>query len=102
MANWLRKLNISEEWKKADNGELSEQELSGIIAKKLKELSDFGGKFEYLDEEKQELIDVFEDASKDEELTQGYFNTLMNELYNWSDIKLDNEFNGKKCCWINT
>jgi hypothetical protein len=94
MSVWVRRLRIKNEWSKADAGDIEVKELADIIANKLTAFGIPG------DVELEEIIEDFkaleEDASFDD------FNEIMDRLYNWADISLDNVFGGKKNCWIET
>jgi hypothetical protein len=92
MAQWVRKLRIKEEWEQAKDGSLSVKRLADIIVRKLNRfnLSD--------DLELQGIIDDME-MLNDDAATED-FDYIMQNLYDWADTPLDNEWNGKKNCWI--
>ena len=96
MANWVRTLDIAYAWKQAKNEEITLTTLADIIAGKLKEFH-LEGDFEL-----QGIIDDFEILASDPEVDFASFNEVMDDLYNWADTPLDNEWNGKKNCWIST
>ena len=101
MANWQRTLDISESWNKEDSVSLTGiQTLAKEIATKLTNLATFTN--EEIELEKEDIIDAFNDLSKDKEANLCSFNSLMDELYNWADTPLDNKLGGKKVCWIKT
>lgn len=97
MSNWKNAINISKPWKQVAQGELPIQQLALFISKKLEAVSPYGSvDVEY---KRQDLVEAFEDASIDEELSQKKFNYLMIELYNWGDRSLGGS---DKVCWIQT
>lgn len=96
MANWQRKLSIKDVW----DCDLPIQKVAEAIAKRLKKLRPFGDDF--LDEERLDLVDEFESLSTYENLTDDQFNDAMDSLYDWADTPLDEEWNGKKACWVET
>lgn len=100
MANWQRTIDISASWKLAKEYEISYQELAKEILHKLNTLKPFDNEdVEYV---KSMLIEEFEILADDEDEDEGWFNYTMEKLYDWGDTKLDNDFGGKKVCWIKT
>lgn len=104
MANWQRHLDIADAWKDAKKGALGIRELSKFIAARLKALRPLH--HEEVDELRDELVEEFDalaadKGSDDDDLTE-CFDELMERLYNWGDLKLDDNWNGKKVCWIDT
>lgn len=98
MAKWQRSLKLNPEWEQCQSGEISRQELAASIARKLKAMrplppSDY-------DAEREELADVFEDMAEDGDLSEDEFNGVMHDLYDWGDTPLDDNWNGKKVCWV--
>ena len=101
MAAWQRTLNLTPEWQMRKNEEISLQELSAIVAKRLSALQAFGD--EYLDVRKDDLAGEFEAMSKDASLTVDEFDGVLEELYDWGDILISgNVLAGKKVCWVKT
>ena len=100
MADWQRKVDFSDYTEKYDEGELSIQEFAKIVAEKLKTLRKFED--EYINNQLKEIIWSFEDLADDEECMyeENTFNCLLEDLYKWGDISLDDKFDGKKVCWI--
>jgi len=100
MANWQRKVDFSKYTEQYDKGELSVQEFAKIVAEKLKGLKKF--KNPDIDERLGELVFYFEDLANDKynDYAEEDFDYLLEKLYNWGDISLDNKFGGKKVCWI--
>lgn len=97
MSNWKNAINISEPWKQVAKGELPIQQLALFISKKLEAFSPYVSvDVEY---ERQDLVEAFEDASTNEELSREEFNYLMVDLYDWGDRSLGGI---DKVCWIQT
>ena len=100
MSKWQRTLDIKDVWEKASNREVIPQFLASTITKKLEKLKTFNN--QYIDYDKEELILNFQDASEDNTLTWDKLDYLLNDLYDWGDISLDEGFGCKKVCWIKT
>jgi len=98
MANWQSTLNIANDWQKCQRNEITLIELSKVIASKLEKIRDLDN--QEINEEKECLITefkLFEGDSRDD------FDELMEQLYNWGDILLDNNsWPRKRVCWIKT
>lgn len=98
MANWQRTIKLNPEWDQCGDDEITRQELAASIARKLNALRpipDDGS-----EERRLELVDTFEGMGGDEDLSEREFNGMMDELYDWGDMRLDDNWNGKKVCWI--
>lgn len=100
MAQWQRTIRLQPTWDKAKSHEISIQELAAVISKKLKALRPFND--DYIDSERDNLVDEFEGLAEDESADREDFDDIMCRLYDWGDMKLDNDWNGKKVCWIDT
>lgn len=100
MANWQRRLELQPEWGMAQDDEITVHRLATVIAERLSALRPFGD--ERLDEERDELVWLFEDFSKSADLDKGDFDGIMEQLYDWADTALDNGWPRKKVCWVNT
>jgi len=100
VANWINKLNLSYVWDKANDYEISVQELARITAERLSNIN------KWLDEDliwlRDNLVDEFETIAEDEEAGLADFNYVMQDLYDWADTPLDSNWAGKKVCWIET
>jgi hypothetical protein len=97
MANWQNKLDIRDIWEQAQDDEITVQVLAKTIADRLEKINLCEDEGIHL--QRDDLVDEFrffaeESDSKDE------FDYIMSSLYDWGDTPLDNEFNGKKVCWI--
>jgi len=104
MADWQRKLNLTDIWTKVDTGEMTIQQLSAEIAKRLRNLRPLAPQTadNSIDDERDDLVDEFEGLSEDPEATTGDFDSVMNRLYDWGDMPLDDKWPPKKVCWIAT
>lgn len=101
MAEWARKLDVSDVWQQAKDYEISIQELSRIVEQRLRAVENIGD--HDLDYTKEELADEFKDLAEDEEADNEWFNDIWSRLYDWGDTPLDNnQLYGKKVCWIST
>jgi hypothetical protein len=104
MAQWQMKIDLSDFWNKYPE-EMNLKETAEKLVERLELVrAEVENKFpDYLDE-LDDIISDFElfeeDPDADDNLDE--FNYRLDSLYDWADTKLDNEFNGKKLCWINT
>jgi oligoendopeptidase F len=94
MSQWQSRLDLKDLWKKRDEGSISIKELAQEVAKRIRK-NKFYKKYE---EVLEEIAIAFEDCEEDVE----EFDNILNDLYDWADIPLDNNFGGKKICWIST
>jgi len=86
-------------WKKCENDKSLFRELAKEIVFKLRLLLPFENS---LDDEKEDLIYEFEEIVNCPECTIEDFDNIMEDLYDWGDIKLDDEWPPAKVCWIGT
>ena len=100
MAQWQRKLLLNPEWDQAQDDLISTQELAKSVATKLRALRPFKAGLDDINDERDEIADNFENLAEDKTATQQDFNSIMEDLFNWGDQRLDGEWNGKKVCWI--
>ncbi len=100
MAQWQRIIDVSSSFALYKQGEGTVQEIAKEVVLKLKSLKEFGN--EYIDQQKQDVIESFEFIAEDEESDEDEFNYAFEALYDWGDISLDGVFGGKKVCWIKT
>ena len=100
MSKWQRTLDLKDAWKKAEDREIEAHELAKIIAERLLELKAF--KIPDIDREKANLIEELLYLSEDDTITYDDIDDVLNYLYNWGDVSLDEKFGGKKVCWIKT
>ena len=100
MARWQRTLKLQPEWDKAAEDEITVNQLAGVIARRLKDLRPFGGDLAYLDEARDEIVDEFDWLAKDADAGTDDFDNIMESLYDWADTRLDDDWNGKKVCWV--
>lgn len=100
MANWQRKVDFSSYTEQYDNAELSVQEFAKIVAGKLKGLEKFESAT--IDDQLEQIIYSFLDLAneRDNDFAEEDFDCLLEDLYDWGDISLDDKFGGKKVCWI--
>lgn len=98
MAEWQNHLHIKTEWQQAKRGELTLQELAASIGKKLIAM----WKTQQDDDELLDLSFSFEGMGETPGLSIVEFDEEMERLYDWGDTLLDNRWNGKKKCWIET
>lgn len=100
MANWQRKLRLQPEWGQRQDNEITAHQLAAAIARKLRALRPFHD--ESIDDERDEIADEFDAFSRDAEADVDDFDDVMTRLYDWGDIRLDDNWNGKKVCWVDS
>ena len=99
-AQWVTTLHLSQEWKQADDDEITVHQLAKAAAKKLK-LLDMSKMSDRVRDERDELVDELEGLADDEDADKDDFDNVWSRVYDWADTPLDDKFNGKKVCWIN-
>lgn len=50
----------------------------------------------------QDIIPRFEELAETKNNDAEDFDDALTQLYDWADIALDNNWGGKKMCWVNT
>jgi hypothetical protein len=105
MADWQRTLRLNPEWDQCKADEITLQQCAASIAVKLRALAPFSDDplhpLEW-DSERDELTERFEGLAGDETATSDEFNSIMDDLYDWGDTRMEPRWNGKKVCWIDT
>ena len=101
MAKWQKSLKIADEWKAAQEKTISTQELATRISVKLGAMVPIKDD-EDLEEQRLELVANFKSFGEDPEGSVDEFDSIMSELYDWADTPLDDQFGGKKLCWVAT
>lgn len=94
MAQWQRKLDISDVMEEVRAAKIDIKTAAALISTRLATLAPFND--EELDRESSDLAMRFLDCEEDSE----EFDSLLYELYEWADTPLDNRFNGRKVCWV--
>lgn len=77
MANWQYRLDVREEWKQANRGELTAMQMGQTVARKLREL------YMFPDGDLLDLIDQFDALDEQDEFDD--FDVIWEELYDWAD-----------------
>lgn len=99
MADWQRTLYLQPEWDQASDDGIALGTLAGVIAKRLRALKPFDD--EYLDGMRDDIADEFESLRDDPDADRDWFNAVMDNLYDWADMRLDGDvLGGKKVCWV--
>lgn len=90
MAHWQSTLEVSDVWPKAHAGEMSIQELAGVVADRIgTQLQHWSG-----DTDLQVIRGCFCAVQADENATVEEFDEVLDDLYYWAD-------DGHRC-WVNT
>jgi len=96
MANWqhhLKLKDISEAW---DRKEIDTKKAGQMTSDLIKHLAEhLLPVYASYKEEFLEIAEQFEDAED-----QNEYNYCLEQLYGLGDTKLDNEWPGKKLCWV--
>lgn len=95
MSKWLHKLDLQDIWKKYDSNDMTVSEIGKEIAERVRKLKCYK-KYEDILEEIVLNFEFVEDLAE--------FNSFMNELYDWGDIKIGQQKGifKDKLCWIAT
>ena len=105
MAKWQTTLRLTDLWNSHKQKRLPLQDLAKYLAERLKSLnSPHFTKF--VKDEQTALVEKFLEfyidpamVGSDNAEAVTAFNDLMFDLYNWADLSLDSDWNGKKVCW---
>lgn len=98
MAKWQTTLDLSDVY----HAGKPIPELAGIVAQRLKALLLPGLTDAFEFEMRDELVADLESLAEDKTSNADDFDEIMSELYRWADTPLDDQWNGKKLCWVNT
>jgi hypothetical protein len=106
MADWQRKIYLNPEWEQAKTGDITLQSLAASIARKLGKVKDFSRDRmtdpNPLDDERDEIVERFKDLAAEIDPSREDLDDVMIDLYDWGDTRLDDQWPGKKACWIDT
>ena len=94
MADWQRTLMLKDVWETRDH-----HKIAAAIADRLPKLRPFD---EYLDSTRDDIAEEFKSIAEDASSDACDFDEAMRQLYNWADTKLDDKWDGKKVCWVQT
>jgi hypothetical protein len=101
MSNWQRTLDIKDAWEKALEDEMSYRDLAKVMLDKLQELMPFSDLD--IEAEKRDIIDDLEClVNHPDDLCSDDIDDVVERLYGWGDIPLNNNWPPKKVCWIKT
>ena len=81
MVDWKNKVDLSQEWRRARNGELTAQQLSRVIAIKLSRFIQWASD--------QELVTIradFNALALNAAASFDDFDVILEALYNWADV----------------
>jgi hypothetical protein len=93
------RLNLGDVWHRPFGDEWTVEQLAQELAKRIRRLPCFRKAHRLHDwaYSFEEIADEFDCVTETDE-----FDYWMQELYDLGDVKLDNDWNGKKLCWIDT
>lgn len=98
MAKWQSRIELADLWEARERDELTIVQLAKAVAVRIRVSGlawfRFGGEGSDLDT----IADSFDSCGDDVE----EFDSYLEELYDWGDEALDDQWNGRKRCWINT
>ena len=99
MANWQRRLKIKKEFEQYNDNEITLSQFAKAVSDKLLALEPLPG---VIDLERLRLAEEFKAFSEETDPEEGDFDELAEQLYDWADTPLDDHWNGKKVCWVET
>ena len=79
MVNWKYKLNLKEDWQRAERKEITAKELANIVVDKIINSTFYSG----LNDELQDIIDEFKGLGKDDSFDD--FDVIWDQFYDWAD-----------------
>lgn len=101
MSKWQRELDIKDAWEKTSDGEMSYKDLARVMLDRLQKLTPFADLD--IEAEKTDIIDELEClVNHPDDLFAEDIDDVIERIYDWGDIQLDNEWNPKKVCWVKT
>lgn len=96
MAQWVQTLDLKDVWQSGDF-----RLIARTAAERLRLLTQTPTDG-YLDEERLEFAEEFEDLADDPDADVRYFDDVLSRVYDWADTPLDAKWGGKKLCWVTT
>ncbi len=107
MSDWQHRIELKDLHDKYQNREITILTLAREILSRIKllqeEIEKKADPTELLYLEKLlEIEDLFEELSLDTNADIEDYDFILNKFYDWADTKLDDLWNGKTMCWINT
>jgi hypothetical protein len=102
MANWQRNIRLNPEWEQSKDGQITYQQLAAAIAKKLRALRPFKAELDDINEQLDTIASEFEGMADDASTSADDIDSVMHDLYDWGDMRLDGEWNGKRVCFVDT
>ena len=110
MANWIRKIDLADLFKRCDENEYCGDDALTVADVAIETARRLGcirytkrdsEDFERMNEQIEEIEGWFDDVKEDGgDLVE--YNGVLNELYDFGDRPLDGKWNGKKALWIAT
>ena len=102
MANWQFHLNLHDKWDTDDVHEIS-VDACEKIENLLKEIRlRQHPVYKEMADALEDILCDFEIVRNDPDASEDDFNNVLESLYDWGDTPLDNQWGGKKMCWIDT
>lgn len=117
MADWQFRLDFKDFWRDEDEPVFKKAEkvveriknLLPAIHERAKGLEPFKAYRDYAkllermaSELEREILPMFEEVAETESEDEEDFDYALEYLYDWADTPLDDEFGGKKMCWVST
>ena len=102
MADWQFKLNLHDKWDTDDVHQISADACEKI--EKLLEEIKLRKHPVYVEmaESLEDILCNMKIVRDDPDASDEDFNNALESLYDWGDTQLDDNWGGKKMCWINT
>ena len=103
MARWQFKIDLTPIWKKStplDTAVYIVERINALVPEIRKRKSDVYQ--DMADELENDILPLFEELVEVANNDADDFDLALESLYDWADTPLDNEWGGKKMCWICT
>lgn len=94
MAHWINTIDVKDLWEEGDFHKIAESDSQQLGKIKCTDL--------YLEGQREDLAYELRELAQDEESDVQDFDYVWNMLYDWADTPLDENWNGRKLCWIKT
>ena len=108
MTDWQFRLEFRDLWKDERDGKISLLDVSKGVVERIKALAPVIRKRkdemyqDAADDLENDILPMFEELVEEENEDTEDFDFALSYLYDWADGRLDDEWNGKKVCWVNT
>ena len=102
MANWQFHLNLHDKWETDDVHEITAdacEKITALIGEIRQRTNPI---YAEMADELEDILCDFEIIRDDPDANEDDLNGVLEALYDWGDTPLDDQWGGKKMCWIDT